>query len=270
MNIHPDSSSPNSKVQILVSQNNNLSYFEYNDKKFGSTPLLDGLNDFLGKTNQKNTLSDLAKILDKNFTQPVPIGSEFANFLKENREAIQKIPEFKTHYFKANHLILEKETLPVLNFSDIVKKRKNRFYLDSTLFSESLNETSIVCNKKLSLAKDFIGPKGYSNHFGIREGDTIILGVTTLNPDTSGSFEGTFLFKEKDRNFRPIICSFKKGDAHEIDTRYAWRGHRRRIAGQRVRQDKISLPAGNREPLLRLSNRFKIAIHSNQFHSILE
>jgi hypothetical protein len=213
MNIHPDSSSPNSKVQILVSQNNNLSYFEYDDKKFGSTPLLDGLNDFLGKTNQKNTLSDLAKILDNNFAQPVPIGSEFANFLKENREAIQKVPEFKAHFFKANHLIIEKETLPNLNFSDLVNKRKNQFSFNSTLFSDSLNETSIVCNKKLSLAKDFIGPKGYSNHFGIREGDTIILGVTTLNPDTSGSFEGTFLFKEKDRNFRPIICSFKKGDS---------------------------------------------------------
>lgn len=213
INVHPDSSSPNSKLQILVWDKNNLSYYEYNGATEDATPFLDGLSDFLSKTKQKKSLSDLGKILDKEFNFPVPIGQEFADFLKINRESIQKNPDFKTAYFKANHVITEKETLPHLNFSDLVSKRKNKFSFSSTLFADSLIDTSMVCNKNLSLIKEFIGPSGYSNHFGIKDGDTVILGLSSFSPDPGKSFGNTFIFSGKNRSYNPILCSVKKGNS---------------------------------------------------------
>ncbi len=213
MNVHPDSSSPNSKLQIFVWNNQNLSYFEYDGTTLDSTPFLDGLSDFLARNRQKKSLLDLANILDKDFNFPVPIGAELAEFLRKNRDKIQRTPNFKSVYFKANHLITEKETLPHLNFSDLVKKRKNQFSFNPTLYTDSSMDTSINCNKNLSVMKEFIGPNGYSNHFAIKDNQTVILGVSSLTPDSEKSFGDTFLFSEKNRNYLPILCSMKKGDS---------------------------------------------------------
>lgn len=218
MNFRPDSSSPNSKLQILVWDKNILSYYEYNGATETATPFLDGLNDFLIKTKQKKSLRDLGIILDKDFNFPVPIGEEFSEFLKINRESIRKNPNFKSAYFKADHLITEKETLPHLNFSDLLKARKNQYSFNSTLFTDSYLGTSVVCNKNLSILKEFIGPNGYSNHFGIKGEEIVILGVSSLTPDLEQSFGDTFLFKGKNRNYNPILCSIKKEDSHLLFT----------------------------------------------------
>jgi hypothetical protein len=213
MNIHPDSSSPQSKLQIFVWDKQNLSYFEYDGNDLDSTPFLDGLSDFLIRTKQKKSLMDLAEILDKDFNFPVPIGSELAEFLRDNREKIQKDPNFKLAYFKANHLITEKETLPHLNFKELLKKRTNKIIFTPTLFSDSYMDTSINCNKNLSIMKEFIGQSGYSNHFAIKDNQTVILGLSSLTPDSEKSFGETFIFSKKNTNYRPILCSLKKGDS---------------------------------------------------------
>ncbi len=212
MNIHPDSSSPFSKLQIIVWDKGQMAYFDYNDKNENSTTFLDGLNHFLSITKQKNNLKDLGKVLDKEFNQPIPIGEEFANFLKQNRGEIEKNLNLKPFYFKANQLITEKETLPPLNFSNLLNQRKNNFQFNSTLYSEHIADTATVCNKNLLTIKTFIGPNGISNHFAIKEEGLVILGVSSGLPDLSNSIEKTFLFKGKNRNFNPIICSLKKGD----------------------------------------------------------
>jgi hypothetical protein len=176
MNLRPDMSAPTARLQVVLSTNNDIRFFDFTKKEF---PFLEGLNFLLKTYKTKRSLKALAVLLDRYLPKSIPIEEDFATFLKQKGAALRPIKIFKRNFFKADEPLQKGESVSRIPYTRLLKSLKNNFRKKTTpakyLFNHTEKETEYFCNQDFNLYKNKIYPIQYtrvdSNSFGISSSD---------------------------------------------------------------------------------------------------
>ena len=159
MNIRPDLSTPGSRLQLIITIDNQLQYWDFFKRKenFQSYPFIFGLSHLLKHYQSRHNLQVLASKLDKHLPKYHKISYSLANGLKKYKSIIANSKSLRIHYLKSNQIIKQNESLIKLNYSKIINKYqkfdKNNYKISNHLFTyntqrnQKLPFTSIMCNQ---------------------------------------------------------------------------------------------------------------------------
>jgi hypothetical protein len=141
-NLRPDSASPTARFQALIFIKGSWKYwdvseasdFEISLKKSNDTterpltyPYLHALDQLLISYQSKNNLIQLARILNREIPNLIPISKGFAHFLESHATQLQKNPQFQKAFFKGEQPLKAEESIPRLNFEQLIRETSREF-----------------------------------------------------------------------------------------------------------------------------------------------
>lgn len=189
INSSPHSTPPNARLQIFISRNKNLEYFDFNQYD-----IFTSLNSLLEKKN----LKFLAKQLDKKFKNRIFIDETLEIFLTRNSSAINS-PVF----FKGDQLLKAGESIPIIQFEKLIRNYPLKKVNSLPKGHQFQYSKKISCNFDPGLYENnifLIKPQNQiqRNIFGLAVNNQIFLAVTSSIPNLPLAF-----------NKMPIIPSLK-------------------------------------------------------------
>jgi hypothetical protein len=251
MNSRPDLSSPSSRLQVIIAIKNGPPQFWDIHPPFKDVtkdqvyfPYLEGIEILLKAYPSKRGLKRLGQLLDYSLPKKLKVDKELANNIFKNKLLFYQFPTFKEAFFKGAEPLKEKESLPKLSFSNILKdyfswKKRNRSQRNKTLISKYLFSSQILtskgplrtkCNVDLSLYKHsifLIGQENTSaNLFGLKnqEGSYFIgMSSQTLKGPLRPLFN-SFLIKGQPSQKTPVLCLLHNAQRNSNLTLISYKG----------------------------------------------
>lgn len=229
MNIRPESSSPSSRLQALVFTNGEWSYWDVSPHPENSRPeqltlpYLFGLQEILAKSKSKYQLSTLARLLERNLPQSIPVGPHFSRFLDQNKKEILRNDVFSSTLYKAQEALRAEETVARLPFEQIIRRsretlrQKTDYRVLTQLFSAKRSEAEVHCNFDFNIydhgvflisLEPVTGAHPFS--FSSRDG-SLFLGASSQKTNLRKNLFDSFLFDQSGHH-PPLSFCFVNGD----------------------------------------------------------
>jgi len=233
LNLRPDAVTPESQLQLLIkNENKEVKYFEFsnslNTDTSNSLPTyLLGLEHLLHAYKSKYSLLQLAQNLDSRFLYKYPVNEDFFNFLNKYHHAISKSIKLKQYFFKGDDYLRMGESLPKLQFSQIIKnfihdlpqKTSPRIRTSLISFSPLKNESgknklTVDCNYDMSVYENSIYPLSSqdlrSHMFGLELGhDSYFLAISGQDIKNISGLKKTMFFQGTPPLRGPGLCHLK-------------------------------------------------------------
>lgn len=122
ISIRPDQSSMTSRLQALFLYQGKTHYYDFFSDKTGlQYPYFYGIEWVLKKFGKKTTLEFYAALIERFLQQGLRADSSLESFLLTNQEIIKKDPVLTSHFFRGNEVLKENETVPRMNYMDLIK-----------------------------------------------------------------------------------------------------------------------------------------------------
>jgi hypothetical protein len=229
MNLRPDLATPSARFQILLNSGKGVQYWDFKDASLDrdfpklAPPMtfLLGLETILKTYSPRSSLRSLAFLLDSHLSFKVPISTELAQFIEQNKGKLLGNKVFEKSYFKAREELRFGETLTKLSFSKIIKnyykfkkQASPEIKVSNELFKveiPSLQKKSAFCNvdlNKYSSNKYDISTDNRDRHhpFGLRfDKKSFFLGVTSIASSNFKPLFNTYLIDStQDETIAPL------------------------------------------------------------------
>lgn len=220
MNLRPDLSTPQSRIQVLINYQGKeeyLSYFQENNE----WSYLVALEQLLKKYQSHYTLKDLASLIDKYHPDLFYVSNDFAAFLVSNTALISKEEALKKIYMRADEPLRENERLPrqrlvplVTRFYKHRRQMKRNVKSSNYLFDYKANQKmSTKCNYDMGLYQSSIylinNTFIRNNIFGIKEGKNAFLASSNQGLNKLTNLKGTLFFASHGNSRATALCSFQ-------------------------------------------------------------
>lgn len=231
LNRRPDQVSPSSRLQVYLKLDGKIHYFDFRPKDLEDdtkASYIKGL-DHLAKTFLRGqTLASTAAMLDSSFPQQFPVSHEFEDFLKDQKNELQKSELQTARFFKGDETLTRYETYHRMSFKNIVNfytspqfSSDDKYEYDKNgLFPLSIkNNFAIKCNTKLERESTFSdeilsSENKKTNSIGFVEGENIFLAVSSAILQKPLHFEKNFFYlKMRPSSFPAPVCEFS--DEHK-------------------------------------------------------
>jgi hypothetical protein len=220
MNLRPDLSGPNSKLQIFLKYNGRQNYFHFfsKDEKV-NYPLLFGLEQILKQYHSRYNLSELADIFDSKYPNRFYVSQEFAVFLDKNIKEISLNKNLRRYFTRADEPLREGERIYKQKITPFIKlylkSKKNTKYVKSDYLFEYKRNNLIQarCNYDMSLYSSSIYLINdnliKSNMFGMRIKNDLFLSATTQSLKKIKSLHNSIYFQSGLTTESAAMCSFE-------------------------------------------------------------
>ena len=230
MNLRPDLTAPQSRVQFLINYQGQQDYINYYQQKNEWSYLI-ALDELLKKYNSRYNLIQLANFIDKYHPDLFYVSKDFATFLIEKKSIIANDPQLKNIYMRADETLRENERVarqpltPLIKKYIIQKKVYKNIKSSSYLFDyTTTKKISTRCNYDMGLYQnsiylindDFIR----SNIFGLKEGKNTFITTTNQGTQNLTNLQGTIFFKGTGGSRAAALCSFESRTNQ--DSRNIW------------------------------------------------
>jgi hypothetical protein len=220
MNLRPDLTGPNSKLQIFLNYNGREDYYHFYTKETKQTyPLFYGLEYILKKYQSRYGLLKLANIFDNKYPNRFFVSEAFATFLEDNIKEISADKNLKRYFTRAEEPLREGERIYKQKLSPFIKmylksKKSIKYVKNDYLFEYKRNNLiKAKCNYDMSLYNSsiyLINDKFIkSNMFGMRENSNLFLSATTQSLKKLISLKNSIYFKSDKTRESAAMCSFK-------------------------------------------------------------
>lgn len=199
-NLRPDKSSPQAKLQILLTINGKESFYNGQVSNKGPATFYT-LKRLLKKYNSRYSLQSLASFIDKYYLNSFYVSNTFENFLQIHKDSIAQNPVLKKIYMRGDETLRENERIPKLNYTSLFKnvKRNKNFKLISKLFK--INQNTLLetkCNFDINVYEKswyHIAPQKLQAHtFGLQEGKNRFMAMSSLSFSKLEVYQKTHLF----------------------------------------------------------------------------
>lgn len=220
INLRPDLSSPTAKLQIMLFHKGKEFYFNTYAKEDNYYPYFKALDSLLKKFRSQKSLLTLARYLDQEFHYPLLVSKEFELFLSSNRNFIAKHEQLKKAFIRGDETLQTGESLPRINFQNLIrkykKKRDSQKYLSSNFLfkKETLNQHKSACNFDLELYSEsiFLINKDITkaNTFGYKKGKSVFLATSSQKINFKSPKGLQFTMNGNSNTRAPAMCSFTK------------------------------------------------------------
>lgn len=194
ISIRPDQSSPTSRLQVLIQQQNKSHYFDFfsevPDEQF---PYLYGIEWVLNKFGKKTRLETYSQIIQKHLKKSLKVSNNLEFFLESNAEALKKSPELSKHFVRGSEVLKETESIPEMNYELLLKH-----------YRKVEKAQKIIVNTSLNTFNSQSGGRGSCNYDFNLYNNSIFL-IDSVIPDVN-------LFGLIDRNFSFMSSSSQKLD----------------------------------------------------------
>ena len=215
MNLRPDMSAPTARLQVVLSKNNDIRFYDFTKKEY---PFLEGLNFLLKTYKAKRNLKSLAALLERYLPKSIPIEDDFATFLKKKGASLRSVKIFKRNFFKADEPLQKGESVSRIPYTRLFKSLKKSFRKKTTpaeyLFNHKEKEDEYFCNQDFNLYKNKIYPIQYtrvdSNSFGISSaGGDFFFASSSQHLEKFESLKKTILFSGTPKPLPFAMCFSK-------------------------------------------------------------
>lgn len=217
LSVRPDQSSPTSRLQVLIKQNEKSYYFDFfSESDTDQYPFLYGIDWVLNKFGKKQSLEYYASLLSAHLEKKLKIGKEFERFLLKNYAAIKANPDLAPYYFRGTDVLKESETSPTLDYKKVLNlyrkvKKTQKIIVNTSLtpfVTERGNQGS--CNYDFNLYDNsiFLIDKAIpvTNLYGISTGGGAFLASSSQKLEAMTSLEGLPLFKGESKVRSSAVC----------------------------------------------------------------
>lgn len=218
MNLRPDLSSPNAKLQYVLKYKGKTYYLNTYSDKDKSFAYLHGLNKVLTQTKSKYSLRELGKMIDQYYSDPFFVSHDFETFLNDNREKILENDYLRQIYSRGDETLRKNERVPKLSLTKIInhynRSPKKHILVNNFLFELDKPEFQTIpkCNFDMGLYQDSIFLINQetikSNIFGLKENKNSFLATSSMKLNGLQTIPGTFLFSGSSNTRGASICLY--------------------------------------------------------------
>jgi hypothetical protein len=223
MNVRPESSSPTSRFQALMKNNNQWDYLDVmpslTERKGQEVyPFLFALDHLLKKYRSNYSLRVLARQLERQLPASISIGSQLAQFLSAHKNQLRSNPTFQEAFFKAGDTLRPEESISRLPFERIVQEAMpmltsaDRYHINTHLFDTEIEGLKVRCNFDINVYQHGVylislHPIQNSNPFMLqgRQNNTF-LAATSQKETRHKNLFNTILFKGQDHHAPMAFC----------------------------------------------------------------
>lgn len=223
MSRRPDQASPGSRLQYFLRYKNKDYYFDITNSDFDNNskmPYLKAIELLLKTFDSSKSLSQIAEKLDNLLPPNSDVSPEFENFLKNNRNELQKNDYLLSVFFKGDEVLTKHESFKRANLKKVVsafysQKISNDSYYQVSKNLGPLNEiekNEVSCNVDINndkLFKEESDPKK-SHYFSLKEENNFFIAVSSaIIAIPLKTYDETYFFKTKSSPTPLPICQFK-------------------------------------------------------------
>lgn len=220
MNLRPDLTAPQSKIQILLTYKGKQEFINYYHQNHDWTFLI-SLEQLLKKYDSRYSLMQLARYLDDYHPNRFYVSQDFASFLQTNKPLIAQNPSLKNIYMRAEETLRENERISRQPLTKLIsqfkrKKKKNKkIKPNDYLFNYNITQKiSTRCNYDMGLYESsiyLINDKFIRNNiFGLKEGKNAFIASTSQGLEKIDHVNNTIFFKGEGKAKAAALCQFSK------------------------------------------------------------